>query len=332
MHEIDAIKKEFISDIADVNNQRDLHELKVKFLGKKCVLQNLMQNISKLPLQERKEFGKNINLTKDFIQRAIEQKKSSILELEMKCKVKEEKIDITLPARNFSRGQSHIIQDAIYEIEEIFSQMNFALVDGPEVETEYYNFDALNIQKDHPARQSHDTFYIGSSDNVESHLLKKGLLLRTHTSSVQIRYMQTNKPPARIISIGKVYRADFDATHTPMFHQVEGLCIEDDINIGHLKYCIEVFLEKFFKRKIEIRMRSSYFPFTEPSFEIDIKRSKQGRESEEWLEILGCGMVANNVLKSMNLNADNNQGFAFGIGIERLVMIRENIIDIRDFF
>lgn len=327
---LDDIYTRFTESLSKASTMKELEEIRLSFLGKSGSVTSLMQGISSIPIEDRKVYGAEVNKIKSAIEKAISDKKSFIEKAELEESLLKDAIDVTLQPRLYGKGGAHPVSQAIRDIESIFAQLGFSMVYGPEIEDEWYNFTALNIPADHPARQMHDTFYIDGSDN---------LLLRTHTSSVQIRHMQESSPPARIISIGRVYRSDDDATHTPMFHQVEGLCIAKDITMGHMKYVIESFLQQFFQiEKLPIRLRPSFFPFTEPSAEVDVQCDRSSKSSiqlgsgNDWLEILGCGMVHPEVLKNMSIDPNEYKGFAFGIGLERLVMLKYNIPDLRALF
>jgi phenylalanyl-tRNA synthetase alpha chain len=327
---LDDVYARFTESLSKASNMQALEQVRLSFLGKSGALTFLMQGISSMPIEDRKAYGAEINKIKSAIEESISAKRSVIEKAELEESLLQDAIDVTLQPRIYTKGGAHPVSQAIRDIENIFAQLGFSMVYGPEIEDEWYNFTALNIPSDHPARQMHDTFYIDGSDN---------LLLRTHTSSVQIRHMQNASPPSRIVSIGRVYRSDDDATHTPMFHQVEGLCIDKNITMGHMKYIIESFLQQFFQiEKLPIRLRPSFFPFTEPSAEVDVQCDRSSKSSiqlgvgTDWLEILGCGMVHPEVLKNMSIDPNEYRGFAFGIGLERLVMLKYNIPDLRALF
>lgn len=327
---LDDVYAQFTESLSKASNMQALEQVRLSFLGKSGALTFLMQGISSMPIEDRKAYGAEINKIKSAIEESISAKRSVIEKAELEESLLQDAIDVTLQPRIYTKGGAHPVSQAIRDIANIFAQLGFSMVYGPEIEDEWYNFTALNIPSDHPARQMHDTFYIDGSDN---------LLLRTHTSSVQIRHMQNASPPSRIVSIGRVYRSDDDATHTPMFHQVEGLCIDKNITMGHMKYIIESFLQQFFQiEKLPIRLRPSFFPFTEPSAEVDVQCDRSSKSSiqlgvgTDWLEILGCGMVHPEVLKNMSIDPNEYRGFAFGIGLERLVMLKYNIPDLRALF
>jgi phenylalanyl-tRNA synthetase alpha chain len=333
MQNLQEIKQEFQSKISNSNNLQDLENVRLTFLGKEGLVKNLMKNIKDLTIEEKKKFGSEVNQFKNLISLEIQSKKE-VLELkEINERLKTEKVDVTLPVRKFNQGKIHPISKVISEIEEIFINLGFEVTFGPEIEDDFHNFTALNIPKNHPARQMQDTFYLNAEDDQGDKLL-----LRTHTSSVQIRKLQDSKPPLAVISIGKVYRRDSDQTHTPMFHQMEALMIDKNVNMGHLKWILEEFLKKFFEiEEVSMRFRPSFFPFTEPSAELDIGYEKKNNlitigGSEKFLEILGCGMIHPNVLKNVDIDPEEYQGFAFGVGIERLAMLKYGITDLRSFF
>ncbi|MEM7616780.1 MAG: phenylalanine--tRNA ligase subunit alpha [Pseudomonadota bacterium] len=334
-------------DIKNANDLAALDDVRVKYLGKKGVLPENMRNIAKLSGEEKKAFGMQMNQLKTYIISEIDNKKQIIYKKELDIKLKSEVMDVTIPPKIIEHGKIHPITQVIDEIMSIFSYMGFNVETGPEIEDDFHNFTALNIPPNHPARQMQDTFYLAANENNNDADDDKNndiknysaqYMLRTHTSPVQIRIMQSNEPPYKIISPGRVYRCDSDMTHTPMFHQVEGLYIDKKVNMAHLKGCVSEFLELFFEEKnIPIRFRPSFFPFTEPSAEVDIgcninnKEIKIGK-GNEWLEILGCGMVHPNVLKNVGIDTEIYQGFAFGIGVERMAMLKYNITDLRTFF
>ena len=300
-------------NLAECDSLNELALIKSQYLGKQGKLTLEFSRIKDSKLSERKELGRALNNIKIKINSLIDKKSESFANTNKKKKLNF--FDVTLPGRNISSGSRHPISITISTITKILNNYGFTSVSGPEIEDEFYNFEALNIPASHPARDMHDTFYV--TDNK---------LLRTHTSSVQIHTMLTNKPPLRIMTPGKVYRCDSDPTHSPMFHQIEGLCIDKDINFCQLKGLLINFIEQFFGKKMEIRFRPSYFPFTEPSAEIDIKFNNQ------WLEVLGCGIVHPNVLKNVKINHKQYSGFAFGLGIERLAMLKYGITDLRIFY
>lgn len=335
LKELDSIYQEFKSSIKIVENEKELNDIRVKFLGKNGSVTNEAKKIALVSQDEKKEFGAKVNKLKDAIQKEIQEVKNYIEDKVLNEKLKSESIDVTLPGRGYQRGKIHPISHTIDIIKNIFYSMGFQHVDGPDIDNEWNNFTALNIPENHPARQMHDTFYIESKSGDKEDIR----LLRTHTSTVQIRHMLKNKPPLKIFSVGKVYRSDHDATHTPMFHQLECLVVDEKTNVMDLQACLKTFLRLFFDSdQIPMRFRSSYFPFTEPSFEVDVKcdRSKKGEiqvgKGDDWLEILGCGMVNQKVLENVGIDSTKYQGFAFGVGVERLAMLKYNISDLRSFF
>ncbi|CAL4319551.1 Phenylalanine--tRNA ligase alpha subunit [Buchnera aphidicola (Mindarus abietinus)] len=309
--------KLFKTNIIKIKDIKELELKKIIFLGKKGIFSEIFKKMSCLCQLERKKWSIEINKIKKEIQYLIKSKETKILNSNLQNKINSEKIDVTLPCKRFNIGSIHPISKTIYEIEDYFSKMGFNVVNGNfEIEDEYHNFDALNIPKDHPARESHDTFWINNN-----------YLLRTQMSSMQIRILKENKFPVKTLVSGKAYRNDYDAKHTPMFHQIEGLVIDKKINFSNLKWIMSSFIDSFFKEKVTKRFRSSFFPFTVPSMEVDILK-----EEKYWIEILGCGMVHPTILKKINVNTDKYQGCAFGMGVERLVMLRNKVTDIRLFF
>ena len=329
MSDLKKLKEEFLSKLKLKLDLSEINQIKSELFGKNGLISLQFKKIGTLAESERKKFASDLNVIKDELQDLINFKINEVENAEINKKLDKEKIDITLPARSFVRGKIHPVSQTIDEISSIFSEIGFSVEEGPDVENEYNNFTALNTPEYHPARDMHDTFYLDQ---------KKEKLLRTHTSPVQIRTMLKSKPPFKIIAPGRTYRSDSDQTHSPMFHQVEGLYIDKDINMGHLKGCLNYFIKEFFEvDKIKMRFRPSHFPFTEPSAEVDIGyKIKDGRiiigEGDKWLEILGCGMVHPNVLKNVKVNPSKFQGYAFGIGIDRLAMLKYGINDLRSFF
>ena len=325
---LENILSDFNSQFENVENKSHIDELRVNFLGKKSTLNDLFGQLKNLTTEEKKSFGAKINDARNFISQKIEDKKNYFENLELNQKLSGEKIDISAPVRLENQGSIHPINKVMFEIEQIFSNLGFEFANGPEIEDDFHNFTALNMPKDHPARQMQDTFYLQNSE----------LLLRTHTSNTQIRKMLSTKPPLKVCALGRVFRRDSDQTHTPMFHQFEGFVVDKKVNMGHLKATLENFLEQFFEVKnLELRFRPSFFPFTEPSAEVDINYSiENGKikigKGDKFMEILGCGMINRNVLQNCQINPDEFQGFAFGIGIERLAMLKYGITDLRMFF
>ena len=321
---IDKLQTEATNKILASSSLEELEDVKLHYFGKSGVITSYLRNISKINnIEERKSVGSSINCICAELKSLINSQKEKLHKIQIDNQLIKDKIDTSLPVRPKQIAKLHPISHTINEVKRIFSSLGFKLSDGPELEDEFHVFDALNTHKNHPAREENDTFYLKTLVN------QKRIVLRTHTSSVQIRVMEHNNGnyPIKIIAPGKVYRNDWDATHSPMFHQIEGLYIDRNINMGHLKYCINYFLKKFFGENIQIRFRNSYFPFTEPSAEVDIRC-----EQKNWIEILGCGMVHRNVLTNVNINPEEYSGFAFGIGIERIAMLKHNISDLRKFY
>ncbi|TCJ13846.1 phenylalanine--tRNA ligase subunit alpha [Parasulfuritortus cantonensis] len=303
-------------DFADAATLPALEQAKARFLGKSGAITEQMKGLGKLGPDQRKEAGARINQVKDAVEALLRERREAIQADELNRQLAAESLDVTLPGRGSGQGGAHPISLTLKRIEQLFASIGFAIADGPEIETDFYNFTALNIPDNHPARAMHDTFYLGD-----------GTLLRTHTSPVQVRYMEQRKPPIKIISPGRVYRVDSDATHSPMFHQVEGLWVDDNISFANLKGVVQDFLQRFFERDdLQVRFRPSFFPFTEPSAEMDMSWG------DGWLEIGGCGMVHPNVLGHVGIDAESWQGFAFGLGVERLAMLRYGVDDLRLFF
>ena len=304
-----------------------LDDLRVAYLGKKGEITQRMQTLGKLSPEERKEAGKLINNAKQVVQKAIEARKAALEKAELDAKLIAEAVDVTLPGRGNTAGGLHPVTRTLQRIEHMFSQLGFEIAEGPEIEDDYHNFEALNIPESHPARAMHDTFYF------DDHTV-----LRTHTSPVQIRVMKDRAPPLRVIAPGRVYRCDSDLTHTPMFHQVEGLLVDEGVSFAQLKGILDEFLRNFFERDLAVRFRPSYFPFTEPSAEADIQCVMCNGEGcrvcshTGWIEILGCGMVHPNVFKHVNVDSEKYTGLAFGLGIERMAMLRYGVNDLRLFF
>jgi phenylalanyl-tRNA synthetase alpha chain len=327
MAEPDSHLAEALQAITDSGDENSLEQLRVQYLGKKGKLTVLLKSLGQLPVEERPAAGEKINLVKRQIQAALEARKTSLVEASLDAQLSQEVIDVTLPGRRQSAGGLHPITITIDRITSIFASAGYDVVEGPEIEDEYHNFEALNIPSHHPARDMHDTFYVSP-----------GTVLRTHTSPVQIRVMEDGKPPFRMICPGRVYRCDSDLTHTPMFHQVEGLLIDEGVSFAGLKGTVEDFLHAYFEEEMPVRFRPSYFPFTEPSAEVDIGCVSCGGKGcricdhSGWLEIMGCGMVHPHVLEMSNVDPRKYNGFAFGIGIERLAMLRYGVSDLRTYF
>ncbi|MDR3425743.1 MAG: phenylalanine--tRNA ligase subunit alpha [Alphaproteobacteria bacterium] len=329
--DLDTLKIELAAAVASAADSAALDALRVSALGKKGRITDLMKTLGALPAEERKMRGAALNVLKDEIAVAIDARQKILSAAALQDRLSRESLDVTLPARPQNEGRIHPISQTIDEIVTLFASQGFAVAKGPDIESEYYNFEALNIPSSHPARDMQATFFMPSSGEYK-------MVLRTQTSPVQIRTMREQKPPIRIIAPGRTYRCDYDMTHTPMFHQVEGLVIDEATHMGHLKGCLLDFLREFFGiDDLPIRFRPSYFPFTEPSAEVDIGCSRKGGELKlgnfgDWLEILGCGMVHPNVLKNCGIDPEKYQGFAFGMGIERLAMLKYGIPDLRTFF
>ena len=329
MSDIKKIRDEYINKLNQDLDLSHINQIKTELFGKNGKISNEFKKIGSITEDQRKKFASDLNITKDELQNIISKKIQDFEIKKINLKLQNEKVDVTLPERTFYKGKIHPVSQVIDEISSIFSEIGFSVEEGPDVENEYNNFTALNTPDNHPARDMHDTFYLGED---------KKFLLRTHTSPVQVRTMLKGKPPFKIIAPGRTYRSDSDQTHAPMFHQVEGLHIDKDINMGHLKGCLNYFIKEFFEvKKIKMRFRPSHFPFTEPSAEVDIGYElKDGKivigEGNKWLEILGCGMVHPNVLKNVKIDPKKFQGYAFGIGIDRLAMLKYGINDLRAFF
>lgn len=321
MADLNHLIAEAQQDFAACNDVPALENAKAKYLGKTGSLTDALKGLGKLSAEERPAAGAAINVVKQAVEQALNARRDSILAAEQAKQLASETIDITLPGRARSVGGLHPVTLTLRRVEELFHSIGFSVADGPEIETDFYNFTALNIPDNHPARAMHDTFYVDSGNDSMEHVL------RTHTSPVQVHYMQDNTPPLKIIAPGRVYRVDSDATHSPMFHQVEGLWVDEQISFANLKGVVQDFLQKFFERDdLTVRFRPSFFPFTEPSAEMDM--SWNGG----WLEIGGCGMVHPEVLKHVNIDSEKYRGFAFGLGVERLAMLRYGVNDLRHFF
>ncbi|MCC2615889.1 phenylalanine--tRNA ligase subunit alpha [Aestuariibacter halophilus] len=314
--DLDAIINQAQAQINQAQDGNTLDAVRVEFMGKKGKLTDLLKGLGKLSAEERPAAGQKINQAKQQIQALIQARGDALRSEELNAKLAAEKIDVTLPGRGLSLGGLHPVSRTIKRIESFFTELGFETKTGPEVEDGFHNFDALNIPDNHPARADHDTFYFNPD-----------VMLRTQTSGVQIRTMEVEQPPLRIISPGRVYRNDYDQTHTPMFHQVEGLMVDKNVSFTELKGILHDFLNNFFEEELTVRFRPSYFPFTEPSAEVDVMQ-KDG----SWLEVLGCGMVHPNVLRAVNIDPEEYTGFAFGIGVERLTMVRYGVNDLRAFF
>ncbi len=313
--DIQSLSKKSKAILSQSENLDSLEEAQRSLLGKSGEITSKLKELGSLPPEERKSAGKELNILKNSLQEIYQAKKLELRRIEADKKLQENSIDVSLPGRQRKKGSIHPVTQTIAEISSFFTNKGFSIASGPEAESDYYNFEALNIPSDHPAKDMHDTFYLDNGD-----------LLRTHTSPVQVRVMEETEPPLRIICPGRVYRKDSDLTHTPMFHQIEGLLIEEDASFSQLKGLLEDFISDFFGSDTDIRFRPSYFPFTEPSAEVDIKWKKG------WLEILGCGMVHPNVLEMAGIDSKKFTGFAFGLGPERIAMLKHDIPDLRAFF
>ena len=330
--QIDKLRHDLLDQVSQSGDLKVLDGVRVAALGKKGAVTALMKQLGQVDADQRRELGAELNRLKDGIAEAIETRREALERSDLDRRLAEERVDVTLPARPELEGSVHPVSQVTNEIMAIFCELGFEVAEGPDIEDDWYNFGALNIPAEHPARQDHDTFYLPAQDKSERPVL------RTHTSPVQIRHMLANKPPIRIIAPGRTYRSDSDMTHTPMFHQVEGLVIDEATHMGHLKGCLRDFVEAFFQvDDIPMRYRPSYFPFTSPSMEIDIGCSFEGGQlkiggGHGWLEILGSGMVHPRVLKNGGIDPDKYQGFAFGMGIDRVAMLKYGIPDLRAFF
>jgi phenylalanyl-tRNA synthetase alpha chain len=316
MEQLQQILDQALQQFAVISDEAELEQVKARYLGKEGSLTALLKGLGKLSNEERPAAGAKINVIKQQIEAALQARRDALQHAKLAQKLAAESLDVTLPGRGTTTGGLHPITLTLQRIEQLFHSLGFAVTSGPEIEHDFYNFTALNIPDNHPARAMHDTFYLDPEH-----------VLRTHTSPVQVRYMEENAPPLKIISPGRVYRVDSDATHSPMFHQVEGLWVDEDISFANLKGVVQDFLQRFFEQDdLQVRFRPSFFPFTEPSAEMDM--SWKGG----WLEIGGCGMVHPNVLKNVNIDSEKYLGFAFGLGVERLAMLRYGVNDLRLFF
>jgi len=331
MSNLDALKTEIVATVKAANDIGALEDVRVSALGKKGRVTDLMKTLGGLGPEERKEMGQALNRLKDEISAEIDARAEILKGAALNERLQKEKIDITLSVRPEKKGTVHPLSQTIEEMIAIFSEMGFGVAEGPEIEDDFHNFTALNFPEGHPARQMHDTFYLPDANGQKR-------LLRTHTSTVQVHVMQTQKPPIRLIMPGRTFRSDYDMTHTPMFHQMEGLLIDKTTHMGHLKGCLIEFCKKFFEvDELPTRFRPSFFPFTEPSAEMDIGCSRAGGEfkigaGDSFMEVLGCGMVHPNVLKNCGIDPEEYQGFAFGMGVERFAMLKYGIPDLRTFF
>ncbi|MCE5180963.1 MAG: phenylalanine--tRNA ligase subunit alpha [Betaproteobacteria bacterium] len=328
MQNPDELLKEAQTAFAGTDNPAVLEQVKARYLGKSGVLSEQLKQLGKLPPEERREAGARINQVKDQIELALKERREAIQESLLQQQLAQEALDVTLPGRGLGVGGLHPVTRTLKRIEALFHSIGFDVAEGPEIESDFYNFTALNIPENHPARAMHDTFYVDDKH-----------VLRTHTSPVQVRYMQEHRPPLKVIAPGRVYRCDSDVTHTPMFHQVEGLWVDERVSFAELKGVLADFMQRFFERDdLKVRFRPSFFPFTEPSAEMDIGCVMCGGAGcrvcshTGWLEVLGCGMVHPNVLGHVNVDSEKYLGFAFGLGVERLAMLRYGVNDLRLFF
>ncbi|MCP1726911.1 phenylalanyl-tRNA synthetase alpha chain [Natronospira proteinivora] len=327
MEDLERLSREAEQAVDAADDLRALDDIRVRYLGKKGELTALLKSLGKLPAEERPAAGQAINRAKQAIQSRLEARKAELEKVAIEARLEKEAVDVTLPGRGQQRGGLHPVTRTLERIESIFRQAGFNVEDGPEIEDEFHNFEALNIPEHHPARAMHDTFFV-----------RPGEVLRTHTSPVQVRAMKETQPPLRIIAPGRVYRCDSDVTHTPMFHQVEGLLVDRNVSMSHLKGILTDFLRAFFEKDLAVRFRPSYFPFTEPSAEVDMECVICGGEGcrvcsgSGWLEVLGCGMVHPEVFRHVNIDGEEWRGYAFGMGVERLAMLRYGVDDLRLFF
>jgi len=334
MSDFDAIKDKYFTSILAADAEQALEDIRIAALGKKGEVSLMMRGLGKMTPEERQTAGPALNALKDTLNNAIIARKSELADIALNARLETEWMDVSLPARPVQRGTIHPISQVTDEVIAIFSDMGFAVKEGPQIEDDRHNFDALNIPPEHPARQEHDTFFLNKPEGAE----RSRHVLRTHTSPVQIRTLEAEGAPTRFIAPGRVYRSDSDITHTPMFHQVEGMAIDKDISMAQLKWTLEEFCKAFFEvDNVELRFRASHFPFTEPSAEVDVRCSWAGGqlrvgEGDDWLEILGSGMVHPKVLEAAGIDTSIYQGFAFGVGIDRIAMLKYGIPDLRAFF
>jgi len=315
--DVDAIVQEALAAFAGIDDAGQLEQAKARYLGRSGALTQLLKGLSKLPAADRPAFGSRVNAAKETLEAALEERRVRIESRQLETRLSGEALDVTLPGKGLAVAGLHPVTRTMQRLEALFHSMGFEVADGPEIETDYYNFTALNQPENHPARSMHDTFYLADGKH----------LLRTHTSPIQIRYLETHRPPVKIIAPGRVYRVDSDATHSPMFHQIEGLWLDERITFADLKGVLIEFVRKFFEREdLKVRFRPSFFPFTEPSAEIDMSFG------DSWLEMGGAGMVHPNVLRNVGIDSEKYQGFAFGLGPDRLTMLRYGVDDLRLFF
>jgi phenylalanyl-tRNA synthetase alpha chain len=332
MTDIDTLSRELFAQLDAAQDEAAVELVRVNALGKKGSVSELLKGMGGMSPEERQTFGPLVNGLKQSLSDAISVKKEALAQAALDARLLAERIDVTLPVRPERRGKIHPIMQVFEEVQTIFADMGFAIAEGPDVEDDFHNFTALNFPPKHPARDMHDTFFFEEKEDGSR------MLLRTHTSPVQVRTMLSQKPPIRIVAPGRTYRCDSDQTHTPMFHQIEGLVIEDGVHMGHLKGVLMDFMRAFFEiEDVDVRFRPHHFPFTEPSAEMDVRCDRSGGAlkigtGSDWLEILGCGMVHPNVLRACGIDPDQYQGFAFGMGIDRLAMLKYGIPDLRDMF
>jgi phenylalanyl-tRNA synthetase alpha chain len=319
--DLEGLHAEALQLIDQASDRRALDDIRVRFLGKKGELTGLLKQLGQLPPDQRREAGQAVNRAKQALEGAVAERLEILRAQELDQRLAAERIDVTLPGRAIEPGGIHPVTRALDRILAIFNQLGFSVETGPEVEDDYHNFEALNFPEHHPARAMHDTFYLPNGD-----------LLRTHTSPVQIRTMKLQEPPVRIVAPGRVFRADSDQTHTPQFHQVEGLLVDEDVSFADLKGLLAEFVNAFFEDELDVRLRPSYFPFTEPSAEVDVRWRNDDGSPGRWLEVLGCGMVHPNVLTHCGVDPDRYTGYAFGLGVERFAMLRYKVNDLRLFF
>ncbi len=332
MEQLDEVRKKWLAAVHAAGSPEALDRVRVEALGKKGEITQLLKSLSGLDAESRRDAGQRLNAVKESVAKAIETRKAALDDMALDARLAGERVDVTLPPRPEAEGRIHPVSQTIDEIVAIFGEMGFQVAEGPDIEDDFHNFTALNIPPDHPARAMHDTFYLPERADGSR------LVLRTHTSPVQVRHMQKHKPPVRVIAPGRTYRNDSDMTHSPMFHQVEGLVVDETTHMGHLKGCLIDFCRAYFAvAQLPVRFRPSFFPFTEPSAELDIGCSRAGGElrlgaGDDWLEILGCGMVHPKVLEMCGVDPRRFQGFAFGMGIERIAMLKYGIPDLRTFY
>ncbi|MGD2133325.1 MAG: phenylalanine--tRNA ligase subunit alpha [Maricaulaceae bacterium] len=330
--DLDAVEAEAVAAIEQASDERALDDVRVAFLGKKGKVSLLMRGLGGMTPEQRQEFGPRLNGLKDRLNDAVAARKAALEASALEARLATERVDVTLPPRPEGQGAIHPVSQVMDELVAIFADMGFVQAEGPDIETDWNNFTALNFPEDHPARELHDTFFMKAEKDGAP------MVLRTHTSPVQVRTMMSQKPPIRVIVPGRTYRCDWDATHTPMFHQVEGLVIDTETHMGHLKGCLKDFVRAYFEvDEIEARFRPHFFPFTEPSAEMDVRYERVGDEvrigqGEDWMEILGCGMVHPKVLANCGIDPEVYQGFAFGAGVDRLAMLKYGMPDLRPYF